>query len=76
MLSSFSFLAAPFPLSPTLFHMPAQNKEMTHIFTALIQISFAFFLVELKSRKVIHVNVTCTPADSWVARTAAGSNSV
>jgi hypothetical protein len=37
---------------------------------------FAFFLVELKSRKVIHVNVTRTPTDPWVARTAAGSDSV
>jgi putative transposase len=37
---------------------------------------FAFFIVELKSRKVIHVNVTRSPTDPWVARTAAGSDSV
>jgi putative transposase len=29
---------------------------------------FAFFLIELKSRKVIHVNVTRTPTDQWVAQ--------
>jgi putative transposase len=29
---------------------------------------FAFFLIELKSRKVVHVNVTRTPTDSWVAQ--------
>jgi putative transposase len=29
---------------------------------------FAFFFVELKSRKVIHVNVTRTPTDPWVAQ--------
>jgi putative transposase len=37
---------------------------------------FAFFIIELKSRKVIHVNVTRAPTDQWVARTAAGSDSV
>jgi putative transposase len=37
---------------------------------------FAFFLIELKSRKVIHVNVTRFPTDPWVARTAAGSDSI
>ena len=29
---------------------------------------FAFFLIELKSRKVIHVNVTRSPTDPWVAQ--------
>jgi putative transposase len=29
---------------------------------------FAFFLIELKSRKVIHVGVTHSPTDSWVAQ--------
>jgi putative transposase len=37
---------------------------------------FAFFLIELQSRKIIHVNVTRTPTDPWVARTTAGSDSV
>jgi hypothetical protein len=29
---------------------------------------FAFFLIELKSRRVIHVNVTRSPTDLWVAQ--------
>ncbi len=29
---------------------------------------FAFFILELKSRKVIHVNVTRAPTDLWVAQ--------
>ena len=29
---------------------------------------FAFFLIELRSRKVIHVNVTRSPTDPWVAQ--------
>jgi transposase InsO family protein len=29
---------------------------------------FAFFLIELKSRKVIHVGVTRSPTDDWVAQ--------
>ena len=29
---------------------------------------FAFFLVELKSRRVVHVGVTRSPADAWVAQ--------
>jgi putative transposase len=29
---------------------------------------FAFFIVELKSRKVIHVGVTREPSDAWVAQ--------
>ena len=29
---------------------------------------FAFFLIELKSRRVIHVNVTRSPTDPWVAQ--------
>ncbi len=37
---------------------------------------FAFFLIELKLRKVIHVNVTRSLTDLWVARTAAGGDSV
>jgi hypothetical protein len=37
---------------------------------------FAFFIIDLKSRKVIHMNVTRSPTDPWVARTAARSDSV
>jgi putative transposase len=29
---------------------------------------FAFFIIELKSRKVMHVNVTRSPTDPWVAQ--------
>jgi putative transposase len=29
---------------------------------------FAFFIIELKSRRVIHVGVTRSPTDSWVAQ--------
>ncbi len=29
---------------------------------------FAFFIIELRSRKVIHVNVTQSPTDPWVAQ--------
>ena len=29
---------------------------------------FAFFIIELKSRKIIHVGVTRSPTDSWVAQ--------
>src|SRR5713101_8805502 len=29
---------------------------------------FAFFVIELKSRKVIHVGVTRSPTDAWVAQ--------
>jgi transposase InsO family protein len=29
---------------------------------------FAFFLVELASRRVVHVAVTCQPTDAWVAQ--------
>src|SRR5437763_15413107 len=29
---------------------------------------FAFFIVELKSRRVIHVGVTGSPTDAWVAQ--------
>lgn len=29
---------------------------------------FAFFIIELKSRRVIHVGVTRSPTDPWVAQ--------
>src|SRR5437667_3965168 len=29
---------------------------------------FAFFIIELKSRKVIHVGVTRSPTDAWTAQ--------
>jgi putative transposase len=35
---------------------------------------FAFFMIELHSRKVIHVGVTRNPTDAWTARTSAGGH--
>jgi putative transposase len=35
---------------------------------------FAFFMVELHSRRVIHVGVTRSPTDAWAARTATGGD--
>jgi hypothetical protein len=35
---------------------------------------FAFFIVELHSRRVIHVGVTRSPTDAWAARTATGGD--
>ncbi len=37
---------------------------------------FAFFIIDMHSRKVIHVGVTRSPTDAWTARTAAGGDSV
>ncbi|HEV2662009.1 MAG TPA: hypothetical protein VGU68_15475 [Ktedonobacteraceae bacterium] len=34
----------------------------------------AFFIIELHSRKVIHVGVTRCPTDAWIARTDSGSH--
>ncbi len=34
----------------------------------LVRSLFAFFIIELKTRKVIHVGVTCHPSDAWVAQ--------
>ena len=36
---------------------------------------FAFFLIELQSRKVIHVDVTRSPSDAWVAQQLREANS-
>jgi len=35
---------------------------------------FAFIIVELHSRRVIHVGVTRSPTDAWTARTSSGSH--
>jgi putative transposase len=37
---------------------------------------FAFFIIDMHSRKVIHVGVTRSPTDAWTARTSAGGNSL
>src|SRR5262249_34006672 len=39
--------------------------QMTDLFFRPL---FAFFIVELKSRRVIHVGVTRSPSDAWVAQ--------
>jgi putative transposase len=52
---------------------PAMRLQVTDLFFRPL---FAFFLIELKSRKVIHMNMTRPPTDSWVARTAARGDSV
>jgi putative transposase len=35
---------------------------------------FAFFIIELHSRRVVHVGVTRCPTDVWTARTSSGSH--
>ena len=35
---------------------------------------YAFFIIELHSRRVIHVGVTRYPTDAWAARTSSGSH--
>jgi putative transposase len=37
---------------------------------------FAFVIIELKSRRVIHLGVTRFPTDPWVARTAPRSDPI
>src|SRR6266566_4713095 len=42
--------------------------DFLHIPDLFFRPLFAFFIIELQSRKVIHVNVTRTPTDLWVAQ--------
>jgi putative transposase len=44
---------------------PATRLQVTDL---LFRPLFAFFLIELKSRKVIQVGVTRSPTDAWVAQ--------
>jgi putative transposase len=37
---------------------------------------FAFFIIDVHSRRVIHVGVTRSPTDAWTARTSARGDSV
>ncbi len=37
---------------------------------------FAFFIIELHSRRVTHVGVTRCPTDAWTARTSAGGHGI
>ena len=51
----------------------AMRLQVTDLFFRSL---FAFFIIELQSRKVIHVGVTRAPTDVWAARTDAGGHSV
>jgi putative transposase len=42
--------------------------DFLHVPDLFFRPLFAFFIIELKSRRVIHVNVTRTPTDPWVAQ--------
>src|SRR5215470_15879967 len=42
--------------------------DFLHVPDLFFRPLFAFFIIELNSRKVIHVNVTRAPTDPWVAQ--------
>lgn len=42
--------------------------DFLQVIDLLFRSLFAFFLIELKSRKVIHFGVTQSPADAWTAQ--------
>jgi putative transposase len=42
--------------------------DFLQVIDLFFQPLFAFFLIELKTRKVIHVGVTRSPTDAWVAQ--------
>src|SRR5205823_8394168 len=44
---------------------PVMRLQVTDL---LFRSLFAFFIIELKSRKVIHVGVTRFPTDAWAAQ--------
>ncbi len=50
---------------------PATRLQVTDLF---FRARFAFFIIELKTRRVIHVGVARSPTDPWLARTAARSH--
>src|SRR5713226_10691380 len=47
--------------------------DFLHIPDLFFRSLFAFFIIDLKSRKVIHMNVTRSPTDSWVAQQLRGA---
>ncbi|HEY6407304.1 MAG TPA: hypothetical protein VIY29_07550 [Ktedonobacteraceae bacterium] len=47
--------------------------EVTDLFFGSL---FVFFIIELYSRRVIHVGVILSSTDAWTARTAAKGDSV
>ena len=42
--------------------------DFLHVTDLFFRPLFAFFLIELKTRRVIHVGVTRSPSDAWVAQ--------
>jgi putative transposase len=55
----------------TFFHHHAQEMwacDFLQATSLFFRSLFAFFVIEVKSRKVIHVNVTRSPTDPWVAQ--------
>jgi putative transposase len=52
---------------------PVMRLQVTDLFFRSL---CAFFVIELRSGKVIQVGVTRRPTDAWTARTAAGSDSL
>ncbi len=52
---------------------PVMGLQVTDL---LLRSPCAFFLIELQSRKVMHVGVTRSPPEAWTARTAAGGDSL
>jgi putative transposase len=47
---------------------PIWTCDLLQVTNLFFRPLFAFFLIELKSRKVIHVGVTRSPTDAWVAQ--------
>jgi len=45
----------------------SQNRHLQHDLTSPLS-CFAFFIIELKSRKVMHVGVTRSLTDAWIAQ--------
>jgi len=42
--------------------------DFLHVTDLFFRLLFAFFVIDLKTRKVIHVGVTRSPTDAWVAQ--------
>ncbi len=55
----------------TFLHTHAQQIwacDFLPVTDLFFHLHFAFFIIELHSRKVIHVGVTCSPTDAWTAQ--------
>ena len=44
------------------------HAQISQVYALLFRPMFAFFIVELGSRRVVHVGVTRAPSDAWVAQ--------